>query len=382
MVRRTTAAMTATALLGATAAAAVAAVRSGRRAATPVGFTGVPLTVHATAAGRITLTRTLETLRPGTYALVASHGDPPARAVVGELLDVPAGERTVVRRLIGTTPEEGPRLTPGTHVTVTPQLHHGDPFTALGIPYTDITVPGELGALPTWWVDGDRDTWIIALHGGLGATREQALNLLPRWQRDQFPVLIPRYRGDPGGPGTPRTRQDMNRFGAAEWHDADAAIRHALHLGARRVILHGWSTGATMALYAAAHSPLGHHVAGLVLDSPVLDRAATRRALAARRGVPTPLLPLAVAGAQGGLLPHDADPPPLIPGPHGRPLPVLILHGPGDTVAPWDASRALAARHPEAVVLHTVRQAEHAAMWNADPADYEDVLRRFVTPLM
>ena len=125
--------MTATALLGATAAAAVAAVRSGRRAATPVGFTGVPLTVHATAAGRITLTRTLETLRPGTYALVASHGDPPARAVVGELLDVPAGERTVVRRLIGTPPEEGPRLTPGTHVTVTPQLHHGDPFTALGM---------------------------------------------------------------------------------------------------------------------------------------------------------------------------------------------------------------------------------------------------------
>ncbi|MFB4195252.1 alpha/beta hydrolase [Streptomyces carpaticus] len=380
MGRRTTAAMTATALLGATAAAAAVAVRTGRRAAAPVGFTTAAVTVHATAAGRVTLTRTLETLRPGVYALVATDGDPPARAVVGELLDVPAGEHTVVRRLVATTPDQGPPLTPGSRVTLTPQLYRGDPRSALGIEHQDITVPSEVGPLPAWYVPNSRDIWVVALHGGLGATREQALNLLPRWQRDQLPVLVPGYRGDPGAP---RAGEDTARLlGAAQWHDADAAVRHALHLGAQRVILHGWSTGATTALFTAARSPLAHRIAGIVLDSPVLDRAATRRALAARRGVPAPLLPLALAGAQGGLVPHDSDPPPLTAGPHGTPIPVLIVHGPGDTIAPWDASRDLAARHPEAVVLHTVRQAEHAAMWNADPAGYEEILRRFVTPLM
>ena len=54
-----------------------------------------------------------------------------------------------------------------------------------------------------------------------------------------------------------------------------------------------------MALRAAAHSALRDRISGLVLDSPVLDWQATLRALAAARGVPRALLPLAVRAAQG-----------------------------------------------------------------------------------
>jgi pimeloyl-ACP methyl ester carboxylesterase len=182
-------------------------------------------------------------------------------------------------------------------------------------------------------------------------------------------------------------------------------MRYAVSHGARQLVLHGWSVGATMALRAAARSGLRDRVKGLVLDSPVLSWELALRALAAARHTPGVLLPLAVRAAQGraglpsddtGLytdptttghtaaattapaadrtdadLTHDRPPPP-----------TLIFHGPDDTVAPWDLSRRLAATYADRITLHTVRQAPHAAMWNADPGAYEEALRRFLTPLM
>ncbi|RBM17036.1 alpha/beta hydrolase [Streptomyces sp. PT12] len=375
MRRRTTAAVAATTLLGA-GAAAVAAGRwasdlalSARRAPRPAGFWHARLTVHATTADRITLSRTPQSLRPGVYGLAARSG----HAVVGPVLDVPTAPDTVVRRLERISRGE---LIPGTPVDLTPQIHVGDP-TALGIAHTSVSLTGERGTLPAWYVDGSRDTWIIALHG-LGATREHPLNVLPFLHDQRFPVLIPSFRGDPGAP---RPADRVTRLGAAEWHDADAALRYAVDRGARRVVLYGWSAGGAMALRAAAHSPERTRLCGLVLDSPVLDPEATLRALAAQRGVPRPLLPLAVRAARGGFGLDPADRPPSFP--HGArgALPVLLLHGPDDTVAPWAASRDLAARHAGNTVLHAVPDAEHAALWNADPAAYEERLGRFLTPL-
>ncbi len=65
-------------------------------------------------------------------------------------------------------------------------------------------------------------------------------------------------------------------------------MRFAVRYGARRVILYGWSTGASMALHAAVSSPLRERIGGLVLDSPVLDWQTTLRALAVARGSPPP----------------------------------------------------------------------------------------------
>jgi pimeloyl-ACP methyl ester carboxylesterase len=80
-------------------------------------------------------------------------------------------------------------------------------------------------------------------------------------------------------------------------------------------------------------------------------------------------------GAHGDRLAEAGDPRSLT-------VPTLIYHGPDDTLAPWRGSRQLAARRPDLVTLHTVARAPHAAMWNADPKGYEEVLRRFLTPLM
>ncbi|WP_062212551.1 alpha/beta hydrolase [Streptomyces sp. NBRC 109706] len=357
----------ATALAGRWASGTALGAAGGGR---PAGFAGIRFTVHGSTADTLTLTRSTHALRPGTYRLTGRSGS----AVVGSPLDVAGSPDTVVRQLIGVGPG---RLPTGSSVGLTPQLYTGTPRSALGIEHTDVELPHGSVRLPAWLVPGPRDTWIIALHG-LGATRELPLNVLPFLQRLRFPVLLPAFRGDPGAP---RRAERAYRLGAGEWRDAEAALRFAVRAGARRVVLFGWSTGATMALHTATHSPLHRQVAGLVLDSPVLWPTATLRAMAVRRGVPAVLRPWAVAAAQRGGAP--ADPPPVPPpGERGAPPPMLLVHGPDDTIAPFAASRELAGRHERNVVLHTVAQAQHAAMWNADPDGYEEALRRFLTPLM
>ncbi|MFJ4919052.1 alpha/beta hydrolase [Streptomyces sp. NPDC088725] len=357
-------------------AAAVAAGRyasdAALRPAPGQALPGDPrLTVHATAAGRVTLTRTLASLRPGTYGLTG-HG---VHAVVGGVLEGEARTaHTVVRRLERVSHGT---LAPGTRVRLTPQVHSGDPFTALGLDHRDVEIPGEQGALPAWFLPGSRRTWVLTAHG-LGTTREHPMNVMRFLAGYGLPVLDLAYRGDQGAP---RPRDGISHLGDAEWRDLDAAIGYAVRHGAERVVLYGWSTGASMALHAAADSTLRERICGIVLDSPVLDWETTLRALATARRTPAALLPLAVRAAQGrtGLGGHR-----LLRAANPRDLrvPTLIAHGPDDRIAPWGPSRELAALRPELVTLHTVPLAPHAAMWNAGPARYEEELRRFLTPLM
>ncbi|GAA3369753.1 alpha/beta fold hydrolase [Streptomyces sannanensis] len=363
-----------TTLIGIGAAAVVAGRYAGDAALKTQTGRPLPadpwLTVHATAPGRITLTRCLASLRPGTYGLEG----PQTHAIIGDVLEsAPRPADTVVRRL-----ERVSRgtLAPGDKVRLTPQIHHGNPRSALGINYHDIEISGELGPLPAWFVPGARGTWIIAVHG-LGTTREHALNILEFLHRRRFPVIVLAYRGDPGAPKPP---DGLTHLGDSEWYDLNAAIRHAVRQGAQRIVLLGWSTGASMALRAALDSDVRDRICGLVLDSPVLDREATLRALASAHRTPLALLPLAVRSAEdrtglhGDRLIEAADPERLR-------VPTLLFHGPGDTLARWEPSAELAARRPELVTLQTIADAPHASMWNAAPARYEEALRRFLVPL-
>ncbi|MEV6318490.1 alpha/beta fold hydrolase [Streptomyces sp. NPDC051776] len=372
---RSAAAATATTVLGA-GAAAVAAGRYACDAALKPARTrplpaDPPLTVHAADADQVTLTRSLASLRPGTYGLTGGR----AHAVVGPVVEsAPHPPDCVVRRLERVTHGT---LKPGARLWLTPQVHIGNPRDALGLDHADVDVPGELGPLPAWFVPGARDNWVITVHG-LGATREHAMVVLPFLHGQGVPVLDLAYRGDLGAPRPP---DGISHLGDTEWRDVDAAIRYAVRYGAETVVLYGWSTGATMALHAAARSSLRNRIKGLVLDSPVLDWRATVRALASADGTPGLLLPLAVRAAQGrtgldgGPLTAPFDP--------GRmTVPALIVHGPDDGIAPWGPSQDLAEARPDLVTLHPVEQAPHACMWNADQEGYEESLRRFLTPLM
>jgi pimeloyl-ACP methyl ester carboxylesterase len=385
--RLRTAVATATTVLGAGTAAIVVAGRYGSRFALRPSAESAAregaVTVHAVSEDRVTLTRTAASARRGVYALVDAAASAVApgdvHAIAGDVVDGTA--YTVTRKLLAVPHGT---LAAGTAVRLSPQVHRGNPRAALGLDYTEVAVPGPLGTLPGWYLHGDRRTWVITVHG-LGTTRELAMNVLPALHHERFTQLVLGYRGDPGAPAAP---DGLGHLGRTEWRDLDAAMRYAVEYGAERIVLYGWSVGATMALHAHRLSPVRDRVAGLVLDSPVLDWRATVGAAADRHGLPAPFKPLAVRAAEGrwgsragegqrparmGAAPADPAPPT---------VPALLLHGPEDTLAPWDSSRELAARYPERVVLHTVRGAQHGAMWNADPASYEETLRRFLTPLM
>ncbi|MFD4791032.1 alpha/beta hydrolase [Streptomyces sp. NPDC058459] len=368
---------TAATAIGAVLAAGAASVAVGRLASgaalkLPPGRplpTEPRLTVHGVEGARITLTRDLASRRPGVHGL-AGDG---SHAVVGAVLEgaEPSAD-TVVRAL--------ERVTHGTFASgdsawLTPNAYVGDPCSALGLDHADIDIPGELGPLPAWFVPASRDTWVIAVHG-LGTTRELTLNVMGILHALGLPVLALAYRGDLGAPRSP---DGLSHLGETEWRDVDAAIRYAVRYGARRVVLLGWSTGATMALRAAEQSSARDRVAGLILDSPVLSWETTLRALAHARHVPGPLLPLAVRAAQGRAATRPARE---APGVEPLAVPTLIIHGPDDTIAPWADSRRLAARQPGLISLHPVPEAPHSAMWNTDPTAYEDLLRRFLTPLL
>ncbi|MER5636591.1 alpha/beta fold hydrolase [Kitasatospora sp. NPDC002227] len=327
------------------------------------------LKVRALGPGRVTLTRTPDSARPGRYALEWGED---GHAVVGGILasDAAGVTRRLERADAGT-------LAVGTELRMTPRVLLGDPTSALAMDFAETTAVGELGPLPAWLTPGVRGTWVILVHGP-GAGREQALPALPTLASLRLPTLTVTYRGDEGAPASP---DGLSHFGETEWRDVEAALRLALDSGAGRVVLYGWSLGATMALQTAARSDWRDKIAGLVLDSPVLDPSASIRRDAVRSGVPAALAELGALAAQGrtgvdlagfARLASGAD----------LTVPTLLLHSPADASAPYEAAAALAHHRQELVSLHPVPDAEHAALWNADPDAYAEALRRFLTPLL
>ncbi|WP_441249721.1 alpha/beta hydrolase [Kitasatospora sp. McL0602] len=327
------------------------------------------LRVHGLAAGRVALTRTPETARPGRYALEWGTG---GHAVVGEILgtDVQTVTRRLERAGSGT-------LEVGTELRITPRVYVGDPMSALALPFSETAAEGELGQLPAWYTPGVRGTWVVLVHGP-GADRSQALPVLPVLGSLQLPTLTVTYRGDEDAPASP---DGLGHFGETEWRDVEAAVRLALDSGAGRVILYGWSLGATIALQTAARSAWREKICGLVLDSPVLDWPATVRRGAVRTGVPAPLASLGALAAEGRTKVDLADFARLASGADLH-VPTLLLHSPADTLAPWAAAERLAELRPDVVSLQAVRGADHAALWNAGPDTYTETLRRWLTPLL
>jgi len=125
------------------------------------------------------------------------------------------------------------------------------------------------GPRPAWRIDGDsaRSTWAIHIHG-LGSARAGTLRGVLAATERGYTSLVITHRGDGEGP---RVCNGRSTLGYTETNDAEAAIEYAIRHGARQIVFFGWSMGAAIALRLAHHSPHRRIVAGLVLDSPVLD---------------------------------------------------------------------------------------------------------------
>ncbi len=115
-------------------------------------------------------------------------------------------------------------------------------------------------------------------------------------------------------------------------------------------------------------------IAGIVLDSPVLDIAATeeiRRPDAGLIGSWGRTLSSWRFGVEWSRLDHVA---------RARELrrPVLLLHGVRDAITPIERADAFAAEAPDMVDYHRFDEAGHGQPWNVSPRRYALLLTEFL----
>ena len=134
-------------------------------------------TVKALFPGKVVLSRSKDTLRPGVYGLEWPSG----HAIVAGVLSSDAD--TVTRKL---TTLQG-HLGPGTKVSLSNNAYKGDPEQALGLPFANVKIPDELGPMPAWLIPGRSRTWAIFVHG-INANREDGLRIVPTLHAEVCPA--------------------------------------------------------------------------------------------------------------------------------------------------------------------------------------------------
>ena len=115
---------------------------------------------------------------------------------VGEIVEINGEE--VIRKY---EPIEG-NLSEGDRVRFDKFAFPGDPERANGILFEEVMFDSPMGELSAWHVTGADDTWVIFVHGK-GASRGEALRILPLVQDASLTSLVITYRNDAGAPGDP-----------------------------------------------------------------------------------------------------------------------------------------------------------------------------------
>jgi alpha-beta hydrolase superfamily lysophospholipase len=262
---------------------------------------------------------------------------------------------------------------PGTRVAIDSRTYEGNPTQALGLPFANVAIPGELGPMPAWLVPGHSATWAIFVHG-INSNRYDGLRIVPPLHASGLPTLLITYREDVGATTSPDGKHHM---GLTEWRDLQAAARYALSHGARRLVLVGYSMGGAIVAQFMERSPLAHRVAALIMDAPALDWEAILSFNATEMGLPSfaadPvewMIGLRVDADWNGLdaLRHTAD----------FHLPILLFHGTGDTLVPISTSAAFAKALRSWVTYYRVPGAEHVESWNVDPQLYDQRVTTFL----
>ncbi|MBO0769801.1 MAG: prolyl oligopeptidase family serine peptidase, partial [Solirubrobacterales bacterium] len=317
-------------------------------------------------ADRARLTRTPATLRPGLYGMHWDGG----HAVLGEVLS-DDGEQ-VTRRVLSL--EGDPKAL--VRVTIDPAVWDGDPASALGIEFEEVSYSAPVGEIPAWLVPGAGSEWVIFVHG-IDGTRQDGLRAVSALRRLGIPVLVISYRNDFGAPLAPAGRITL---GMEEWEDLDAACRWALAEGAERLVLFGQSMGAAIVGQFMARSSVADRVAALVFDAPALDWAGI---LASQAGaLHVRFLSPVLRWAIGAQIPVDWAALDLLSRAEEYQLPLLVFHGEEDTLVPASMSARFVAAAGGQATYVPVPDAGHIESWNVDPEEYGAHLERFLGPLL
>jgi alpha-beta hydrolase superfamily lysophospholipase len=363
------------ALAGVLGVLAAGSVRMARRVVTPARrVPDTRILSLDTAAQTITLARTPDTELPGRYGLFTS-----GTADYIKLGSVLSEDEVSVKRKLLTHVGSDARLAPeaafsGWYYDTPDQLH---------LPYTPELIGSTVGPCPAWlFPAGDGGTWVIQVHGR-GTTRAECLRAVPVFHGLGITTLVVSYRNDGEAP---RSRSGAYTLGATEWRDVDAAVGFARRRGARRVIVMGWSMGGAIALQLSLNSAHGDSIAGLILESPVVDWRIVLDYQARAMRVPPAVSGLAIEALKtewaapltrsGGAIPFDRLD--IVARADELRHPILILHSDDDGFVPSDASHDLAVARPDLVELNVFEVARHTKLWNYDQSRWSDSIRSWL----
>lgn len=325
--------------------------------------------------GEIELAADADTAVRGEFGLWFDGGRGHAR--VGRLIATGGGR--VVREL-----ERVDRgvLRAGARARVSGWLHLSPRDT--GVAFTAEEVPTQFGAAPAWLFPAsvDRGVWAVHVHGR-ATSREETLRGVDVFHRAGLTSLVVSYRNDGDAPTSPDGRYGL---GETEWRDVDAALRFAEQRGARSIVLVGWSMGGAIALQTALRSSRRRLVAGLVLDSPVIDWRETLRSQARLRRIPPVIAAAAITVMQRpwstALTGQSSHIPlaglDLVERAGELTAPVLLLHSVDDDFVPSRPSEALAEARPDLVDLVLFEGARHTRLWNDDSERWERAVERWL----
>ncbi len=369
----------ASALFAVCAALAVVTLRVARRVVMPAARAADTRILDVdVSAQTITLSRTPDTELPGRYGLFTTGAADYLK--IGSVLSSDGGsvKRKLLTEVEGDMHLAAEAAFSGWYFQRPEELH---------LPFTEEHIHAAVGSCPAWLFPagepGENDgTWVIQIHGR-GTTRSECLRAVPVFHALGITSLVVSYRNDGDAP---RTRTGSYALGATEWRDVDAAIAWARRRGAERILLMGWSMGGAIALQAALGSAHRERIAGLILDSPVVDWRTVLAYQGRALGLPAPVTGLAIetlradwtapATRSDGGIPFDR----LDIVARARELrhPILLLHSDDDGFVPSSASHALAQARPDLVELQTFSTARHTKLWNYDQERWTDAIGDWV----
>lgn len=358
---------------------AAVAARMARRVVTPAGRRPDTRILDVdVAAQTITLSRNADTALPGRYGLFTVGTSDYLK--LGSVLS--GDDESVTRKLL-------------THIGSDAHLSEAAAFSGwyydhpeqLHLPYRSELVGAAVGPCPAWVFPAEADagdgTWVIQVHGR-GTNRAECLRAVPLFHRHGITSMLVSYRNDGSAP---RSRAGTYSLGATEWRDVDAAIGVARRQGARRILLMGWSMGGAIALQVALSSAHRDLIAGVVLESPVIDWRRVLAFQAGQLGLPTSVAGLAIGalGAEwatpltgaGARIPFDRLD--VVARAAELRHPILILHSDDDGFVPSDASHDLVAARPDLVEMRVFDTARHTKLWNYDQELWDRTISDWLT---
>jgi len=354
---------------------AFASLRMARRVVTPaVRVPDTRILSLDTAAQTITLERTADTQLPGRYGLFTSGTENYIK--LGSVLaeDATSVKRKLLTQIGAQTRISADAAFSGWYFDHAEELH---------LPFTSELIGSAVGPCPAWlFPAGDGQVWVIQVHGR-GTTRAECLRAVPVFHSLGITSLVVSYRNDGEAP---RSRAGTYALGATEWRDVDAAVGFARRRGARRIVLMGWSMGGAIALQLELNSAHRDVLAGLILESPVVDWRVVLGYQAKLLRLPAAVTGLAIGALQtewatpmtgaGGAIPFDR----LDAVSRAAELqhPILILHSDDDGFVPSDASHDLVVARPDLVEMQVFEVARHTKLWNYDQERWSDSIRRWL----